>query len=214
MGKHFMLSRNNRRVRVAVGAGSLALVAAGLIGSVNGSLAYFTDSQSGSLTGSVGSIKGAVSTSTLAFTNLLPGEVQTVDAYMRNTGLNNQDVWVVFDNADALHALNDLGTYGEFHIKANGVAKFDSANLNDNQGNSCGPLSPAGCWPVPQKLKLASNVVPGDTVTYSFGFGYASKLSTQSPEGGGVWNAYPVGGSPTASGLPFKIVETQVGQQP
>lgn len=207
-----MLLRNNRRARVAVGAGSLVLVAAGLVGSVGGSLAYFTDSQAGSLTGSIGSIKGQTNTNTLAYTNLLPGEVQTVDAKVTNTGLNNQDVWVVFDNADALHALNNLGTYGEFHIAANGSAKFDSANLND-RSSTCGPFSPDGCWPVPQKVKLASNVPPTGTVTYSLGFGYAGKLQGQSAEGGGAWNSYPLG-APTASGLPYKIVETQVGQQP
>ncbi|MER7072335.1 hypothetical protein [Terrabacter sp. NPDC000476] len=87
-----MLLKNNRRARVAVGAGSLVLVAAGLVGSVGGSLAYFTDSQAGSLSGSVGSIKGQTNTNTLAFTNLLPGEVLTVDATVTNTGLNNQDV--------------------------------------------------------------------------------------------------------------------------
>ena len=207
-----MLQGKSRRVRAAVGAGSLVLVAAGLIGSVNGSLAYFTDTQTGTLTGSVGSIKGAVSTNSLAFKNLLPGEVQTVEAYSRNTGLSNQDVWVVFDNADALAALNNIGTYGEFHVKANNVALFDSANLNDN-ASSCGAFSTTGCWPIPAKLKLASNVAPGGTVTYSFGFGYASKLSTQAPPGGAVWNPYPLA-APSASGLPYQIVETQVGQTP
>lgn len=206
-----MLPRNNRRARVAIGAGSLVLVAAGLVGSVGGSLAYFTDSQSGNLSGTVGSIKGSTNTDTLSYTNLLPGEVQTVDARVTNTGRNNQDVWVVFD-ADALHALNNLGTYGEFHIAADGFAKFDSANLND-RSSTCGPFSPTGCWPVPEKVKLASNVAPNGTVNYSFGFGYAGKLQSQSPEGGGSWNAYPLG-APTSSGLPYKIVETQVGQQP
>ncbi|MGO4600696.1 hypothetical protein [Terrabacter sp. 2YAF2] len=207
-----MLPQINRRSRVAIGAGSLVLVAAGLVGSVGGSLAYFSDSQAGTLSGSVGSIKGSVNTSTLAFTNLLPGEVQTVQAKATNTGLNNQDVWVVFDNADALHALNNLGTYGEFHITAEGSAKFDSANLND-RSSTCGAFNPAGCWPVPQKVKLASNVPPTGTVTYEFGFGYAGKLQGQTSEGGGAWNAYPLG-APTSSGLPYKIVETQVGQQP
>ncbi len=208
-----MLPKNNR-FRAAVGVGSLALVAAGLVGSVNGSLAYFTDSQSGTVSGSIGSIKGEVSQSNLAFTNLLPGEVKTVEARMGNTGLNNQDVWVVFDNAQALYQLNDLGQYGEFHITADGVAKFDSANLNNDHNGTCGPLAPTGCWPVPAQVKLASNVAPGHTVSYSFGFGYSGKLSTQTPQGGGVWNSYTAADGSSASGLPYKIVETQVGQQP
>ncbi|MER7072336.1 hypothetical protein [Terrabacter sp. NPDC000476] len=66
---------------------------------------------------------------------------------------------------------------------------------------------------MPQEVELASNVAPTGTVTYSFGFGYASKLQGQTPQGGGAWNANPQG-NPTASGLPYKIVETQVGQQP
>ena len=37
-----------------------------------------------------------------------------------------------------------------------------------------------------RKVKLASNVAPNGTVTYSFGFGYAGKLKTQTAEGGGV----------------------------
>lgn len=208
-----MATKFSRRNRAVVGASSLALVAVGLVASVNGSLAYFSDSQAGTLSGTVGSIKGSVSSATLAYSNLLPGEIQTVDAQQTNTGRNAQDVWVVFDNADALHALNDLGTYGEFHVAANGTPVFDSANLNDNTRGTCGPFSPAGCWPLPAKVKLASNVAPGGGVSYSFGFGYAGKLQSQSAAGGGVWNAYPVS-SPTASGLPYKIVETQVGQQP
>jgi hypothetical protein len=204
----------SRRNRVAIGTGTIALVVAGLVASVNGSLAYFSDTQQGNLTGSVGSIKGATNTNSLNFENLLPGEVQTVNAFEQNAGKNNQDVWVVFNNPDALHALNDLGTYGEFHINADGTSLFDSSNLNDNAG-SCGPFGPDNgkCWPVQSKYKLASNVAPGGQVHYSFGFGYASKLSGQSPAGGGSWNSYPLSG-PTSSGLPYQIVETQVGQQP
>ncbi len=47
------------------------------------------------------------------------GELQDDVATFTNTGANAEDVWLVFPNVDALHALNDLGGYGEVHIKAN-----------------------------------------------------------------------------------------------
>jgi hypothetical protein len=128
------------------------------------------------------------------------------------------------DALHALHALNDLGTYGEFHVKANGTQLFDSANLNDGLHNpakpSCGPFDPTGCWPLPKMIKIASNVGPTAGGSVDFTFGYASKLSGQSPTGGGAWNSYPAPTVPNptpviaGSGLPYQLVATQVGQTP
>lgn len=199
-----------------------AMVAAALGLAVAGSSltgAYFSDTKQGDVTGTVGSIKitgnggNGANGLDVQFNNLLPGEVQTKTVNFANTGNNPEDVWVVFNNPDALHALNNLGTYGEVHLSASGTPVFDSANLNDNSGNSCGPLSPQGCWPVPQKVKLVSNLAPGAGGTFSFGFSYASKLQAQSPAGGGAWNSYPLV-SPTASGLPYQLVAVQTGQTP
>ncbi|MBW4061900.1 hypothetical protein HJC99_05000 [Candidatus Saccharibacteria bacterium] len=129
-----------------------------------------------------------------------------------NTGLNKEDVFVVFSNPDALHALNNLGTYGEVHIVGNNGPVFDSANLNDNSA-SCVTFSPSGCWPVAKSYKIGTNITPGGTGSWTFTFGYASKLSTQSAAGGGDWNSYPLGG-PTNSGLPYQLVAVQPGQTP
>jgi hypothetical protein len=182
--------------------------------------AFFSDTKSGTITGSVGSIKvttsggGGADALDLNYTNLLPGTPQTVVANYTNTGLNTEDVWVVFPNADALHALNNLGTYGELHLASSGTQIFDSANLND--GYACGtPGNPgvATLCPLAKEYKLVSGLVPNGTGNLAIKFNYAGKLSGQSPAGGGVFNAYPLG-APTSSGLPYQIVATQEGQTP
>ena len=218
------------RKKAIIGAGGVAVALTMALAALGPTGAYFSDTASGEVSGTVGSIKiaGADGTGTdslnLAFTNLLPGTPQTVSSRYVNTGLNAQDVWVVFNDKDALHALNDLGTYGEFHVAANGTALFDSANLSDDLddvGNpSCGTLAPTGCWPVPKMIKLAENLAPTAVGSVSFTFGYAAKMSGQSEQGGGVWNAYPVTTKQTPdavatdNGLPYQIVATQVGQTP
>jgi hypothetical protein len=217
--------RKARRVKIAAWATTLlalvglTIVATGFTG------AYFSDSHAGTISGNLGSIKitpsggtGTDSTN-LSFTNMLPGVPQTVTLNYSNSGLNAEDVWIVFNNATALSSLNNLGTYGEVHVAANGNDLFDSANLND-RASTCGPFSPTGCWPVPQELKVASNVAPTGTGSVSFTFNYASKLSNPAAENGS-FNGYPVSGQTTVNaadgtgnGLPYEIVATQVGQTP
>ena len=197
--------------------GGTAWLAAGATG------AYFSDTHGGTISGTVGSVKvtpyggsGPAQTD-LSFTNLLPGVAQTVTESYENTGANPEDVYIVFNNATALSALNNLGTYGEAHLSANGVALFDSANLNDRVP-TCGPLSPSGCWPLANQYLLVSNLSPGASGTVSFSFNYASKLKSQGPA---AWNTYPVSGQYTVnasdlsgSGLPYQIVATQHGVTP
>jgi hypothetical protein len=143
----------------------------------------------------------------LAFNNLLPGEPQSVTVNYKNTGTNPQDVWIVFQNVDALHAINDLGTYGEVTVANNGNAVFHSVNLNDKPNN--------GTYPLPQMIRLSQNVAPGEGGTMTFTFAYAGKLTNASniSGGGAAWNYYPLG-STANSGLPYEIVATQVGQNP
>ncbi len=199
--------------------------------------AYFSDARAGTLTGTIGSIKVTTSGGQgadnldFAFTNLLPGEAQKATGNYQNTGRNPEDVWLVFSNSDALHALNVLGTYGEVHVASNGTEIFASQNLNDDTV-SCPPGSsdathPA-CAALPRELKLADSVAPGTVGNFSFSFNYAAKL--KGPNTGGTadvgpgWNCYPVVGpnstaacDPTATnnyGLPYKIVATQHGVDP
>lgn len=232
--KEYIMQRNVKARLAAFGA-SIAVLGAVAVSAAGTTGAYFSDTHAGTVSGTVGSIKITTSGGSgagglnLSYTNLLPGEKQTVTAKFQNTGLNAQDVWVVFPNAAALHALNDLGSFGEFHIAGDGVAKFDSANLNDDlERGTCGPLSPTGCWPVPPMVKVASNVAANNTVhDVDFTFKYSSVLSGQTTAGGGGWNQYPAPTScvvlcPAAGpgqvsegdGLPYELVATQVGQTP
>jgi predicted ribosomally synthesized peptide with SipW-like signal peptide len=203
------MSKTTRRCILGMLAGLLAALITG------GTAAYFSDSHNGEISGNIGSIKVTPSGGSgadnldFSFTNLLPGDAQTASPAYQNSGLNPQDVWVVFSDADALHALNQLGTFGEFHIAVNGVEKFASANLND--GYACGtPGNPgvATVCPVPQKFLLESNLAPGANGVADLTFKYASKLQNPAAEGQ-PFNAYAGG-----DGLPYQIVATQVGQTP
>ncbi|MEC5168897.1 hypothetical protein RCH11_001356 [Glaciihabitans sp. GrIS 2.15] len=204
--------------------GGTAWLASGATG------AYFSDTHAGAISGTVGNIhvatyggSGANGTN-LAFSNLLPGAAQTVSLNYTNTGSDLQDVFIVFNNATALSALNNLGTYGEVHLSANGTAIFDSANLNDHLAPAhCLSFEPSGCWPLKTQYLLASNVAPGVTGSFSFSFNYPGKLKGQAPVGAPapMWNSYPlsdqfttVAGDGSGSGLPYQIVATQHGITP
>ena len=222
------MGRISRR-RVAALAATAA-VAVGLVATASGTTgAYFTDTKSGTLSGTIGSVK--VSTSggggadglDLAFTNLLPGEAQTVTLNYLNTGTGPEDIWLAFPDASSLHALNNLGSYGQISV-ADSVAGtvFSSTNLNDNRPpatGTCGAFTPAGCWPLPTRLLVRSSVPAGGGGSVSLSFAYPGKLSDPAAEGGS-WNVYPVAGSLPAdsatsgSGLPYQVVATQPGQTP
>jgi hypothetical protein len=226
--------RGSTAVRLALWGTTLAALAALVIAATGMTGAYFSDTHQGTITGNLGSIKVNPSGGTGAdgtdftFANMLPGVPETATVQFENTGLNAEDVWLVFDNATALSALNNLGTYGEVHV-SNGHALFDSANLNDRTP-TCGAFSPSGCWPLPSRIKVASSVAPGSGGYVKFTFNYAGKLSNPAAEGA-PFNAYPVPAgvwSPTnpdgqytvnaadgtGAGLPYQIVATQEGQTP
>jgi hypothetical protein len=204
-------AKSNKGKIAAVTAVALMAIGAGQTG------AYFSDSHDGNVTGSIGSIKiDPTSGTNFSFDKLLPGEPQTVTMTYTNTGKNTEDVWLAFPNATALSALNNMGTYGELHVVSNGTEIFGSNNLNDHT-NTC----PSGCNPLPAKLKLANNVAPGASGVAKLTFGYASKLKGQDPSGTAAFNTYPVADQFTVnaadgsgSGLPIRLVATQVGQQP
>lgn len=199
--------------------------------------AYFSDTHTGAISGSIGSIQVVANGSTgkqlsdLSFTNMLPGEAQTVTINYKNTGKNVQDVWITFPNATALSSLNNVGTWGEAHLSANGVALFDSANLNDH-ANTCGPFAPSGCWPLKSQYKVAGSLAPGASGTVSFTYEYAGKTVTApttfnlypANDSGGLGVGQNLGGNShdqyfsaagvSGAGLPFAIVAMQVNQIP
>src|SRR5580700_11092508 len=77
--------------------GATAFVASGQTG------AYFSDTHTGAISGTIGSIRITPSGGTesndgsfmdLAFSNMLPGDPQTVTVNYQNTGANTEDVYV------------------------------------------------------------------------------------------------------------------------
>ncbi len=187
-------------LRLAGFIGAAGLTAA-LVGSaVAGTGAYFNDSKPGTINASLGSIKVDTSNTALSFTNLLPGDSQTQTAQFTNTGLNPQDVWVVFNAADIgdgdshtdAGLINDLGTYGEVLIKTSGTPVFSSNNLNDDS-TTCPPgagadlVPPRACAPLPHMIKLQQNLGVGASSDFAFTFTVAAKLKAAAAEGGPIF---------------------------
>ena len=206
---------------------------AALVGAATGATgAFFSDTKSGKITGRSGSIKVSTEGSTnsdgsaaagpgfldLSFDGLLPGEPQSVIIHYANTGNSPEDVWLTFPNVPALHALNNLGRYGELTLtnSLGGEPDFHSTNLNDgrtgNPGNlidagtdSCGTLSaiPPACWPLPNKIKVRSALPKGGSGTVTFTFKYQEapgpspflhtpvENNVANVLGGFDWNSYP-----------------------
>lgn len=216
-----------QKVRAGSLAASILVAIATAIGGVAMTNASFSHTSNGAITGNLGSIQATDSGGTGAdgidylFKNQLPNEKQTATVHHKNTGKNAQDVWLTFPNATALSALNNLGTYGYIQVTVGNDVVFTSENLNDRAA-TCGTFSPSGCWPLPDKVQLASNLAVGQLVTAKITFKYAEKLTSQLPAGTDApFNTYPVAGQTTVkasdgtgSGLPIAVVATQRGKTP
>jgi hypothetical protein len=187
-------------------AGALAIAASGTTG------AYFSETKDGGLTGTIGAVHLDASPVNFIWDNMMPGAQKSATVHFQNTGTGPQDFYLVFNNRPALHALNQLGTYGEVHVTSQKdgdvlLPVFDSANLQDgrhgnaaNPGmdtgfNSCGgvfastPVPKDGCWPLPANLKIASDVAQGYSGVVTFSFGYAAKMADHQ---GTAFNPYPL----------------------
>jgi hypothetical protein len=223
--------------RRAVVVGPLLLAICGLsafifanASPVKSSGAYFSESHQGKITGTLAGVHctpsggGGASNLDIAFPNpMVPGVAQTVSSTCTNDGNIKEDIYVVFDNPTALSALNNLGTYGEVHLQANGTEIFASQNLNDHASCPPGAGPPPVCAALGSVYLIASNVAVGNAATMGFSFNYASKLGgSGSPAIGppAVWNTYPdpSGGQTTVNvadgtgnGLPYKFVAIQAG---
>jgi hypothetical protein len=94
----------------------------------------------------------------------------------------------VFNDVDALHALNDIGADGEIHLATNDTEIFASQNLTANA--------------LPRALRLADNVDPGAVGSFSFGFNYSTRFS-MNPTVPTAW-----------ASMPYLITATQPGIAP
>lgn len=197
--------------------GTLGAGAALVATAATGTGAYFTDSASGTISGTMGSIKiqagdGGPAATTISFTKMLPGEKGKQTVSFKNVGENAQDVWVVFpqsalgdgNHSTDDHLVNDLGTYATIQIKSAGSTVFYSDNLNDDQ-TSCpdGAADPSvgrACHALPTMVKLADNLAPGAGGNMEFAFTPDAKFKTN--------QSLPV------LNLPYKLVATQHGIAP
>ncbi len=168
---------------------------------------------------------------------LVPGQPQSVSSTFTNTGNVNEDIYVVFNNASALHAFNQQGRFVQVSISVNGGASvFASGNLNDGLASGANPAGPYNCTtytvpdpntpqicPLPSSQKLLSNVGPGASNYWTFT--YLENSSSDNPAhnvGNGAqgqpFNAYPVNASgdifagSTNSGLPYQFYAVPAGQ--
>ena len=192
----------HRKTKIVGFLGTVALTGGLVASAVAGTGAYFSDTKADNhITGAMGSIQiqghDGSGTNSLdsVFTNMLPGQAQSTTLRYSNTGTNDEDVWIVFNNAAKLHALNQLGTYGEVHVASNGTERFASQNLNDKY-----PSGTPGVNPLPKMIKVAGALAPGQSGDWSFSFTPSSKFVN-------VQNA-------PLLGLDYDLVATQVGVAP
>ena len=153
----------------------------------------------------------------------MPGEAQTATVNFTNTGKKAQDIYLTFPNRSALHALNNLGSFGEVTVANGGATLFHSTNLNDGRrasdtGDTCGGFSETGCWPLPTKLKVATNVAPAASGSVTFSFSYPAKQTFGQDVAFNVYPSFPeafrLDAADSGKGLPVNVVAVQVGQQP
>jgi len=174
--------------------GGTAMIASGATG------AYFSETHSGTVTGSTGSIdvdtsaSGGTGGDNLNFNlaNLLPGEPQTMTVRYTNTGLNPEDIWIVFDPT-ALALLNGAGTYATVAITSTDGFGFTSTNL--------------GFPALPGSIKVHGNMAPGGSGRTNASFGIASWVSDPAAEGLSSFGGFPLA-------MPYELVATQVGVLP
>jgi hypothetical protein len=135
--------------RLAGFVGALGVSTVLVTTAVQGTGAYFTATQDGSLSGSTGQITIAAdsdTTTTLSFDNLIPGEYVNKTIGYTVDGDANVDTWLVFQdnyayckftggNDDTHCSGGGMGRYGHFAVQDNdGTTLFSSYNLANADG--------------------------------------------------------------------------------
>ncbi len=176
--------------------GGTAFVASGATG------AYFSDTNTGTVTGTFGSIElttsGGIGTDGLDFdiTNLLPGVTQSVTIGFENSGDSAQDVYLALGTAGAA-ALNEFVSpssptplvWGSVKItRGDGTVLWNSAN-------------PAwGPFPASGNRLIRDNVASGASGTFTI------EVTIDA----GVDDGATLGGA-TSPAVSYSVVATQVG---
>lgn len=210
--------------------GSLAAGAA-LVGSaVTGTGAYFSDSHTGSLSGSSGHLTLNTTDTNLSFSDLVPGDYQTKNIDYNVNASGKSDVWLVFDPTSQGYlaftgAKNNpsypdggLGRYGHFAVSVNGASPlFQSYNLalpTASTDPSC-TVDAYGNGGSAQQPTSRTDTIPYCGVPSAIRI--AAGLS--SGQGGtlnltfGVTGRWTGQNTPVAN-VPFTLVATQTGHRP
>jgi hypothetical protein len=193
-----------------------AAVTASLIGvAVVGTGAYFTDTHPGQIAGTFGSVKVVVTGSgqggadnlAFSFDGMMPGEFKTANISVQNTGTGNEDIYLVFDNANGVWSdVNTLGTFGEFIV--NGT---NYNNLNNHWPQNTANAYTNPCGDIFNFIRYLPHVnglgmlTPGASATYVVQFRYSACISSPLAQS-----------QPILGGLPLKfaIVAEQPGVLP
>ena len=143
---------------------STAAVTAALIGvAVMSTGAYFTDSNSGQISGNLGTV--AVTTSggsgidslDFTFNGILPGEEKVASVHVQNTGSSSEDIYLAFKNGNgAWSGFNTLGAYGVFTIDG---TIYDNLNNQypwgtDSSGQVISTNATSACYNVPRPAQI------------------------------------------------------------
>lgn len=165
---------------------------------------------------------------------LVPGQAQSVTSTFTNTGNVNEDIYVVFNNAQALHAFDEQGRFAQASISVNGGSPiFASANLNDGLHTGATPAGPYNCstatnagdpqiCPLGSSVLLLKNVAPNAANSWTFTYLENSSAESTHNVGNGAqglpFNSYPVNpagnldSGSTFSGLPYQFYAVPAGQ--
>ena len=206
-----------RKFARIAGLTTTVVAASALIAGVVGSTgAYFTQANPGSITGTFGAVTMSVSGSgagadgiSFNFNGMMPGEYKTANISVQNTGTENEDIYLVFSNANgAWSAVNTLGTYGEFVV--NGT---DYYNLNNSAPqwtgspytNACGDTVPGIAY-LPH-VNYFGTLTPGASATYAVSFRYSACISNPLYQGQPIF-------LPANNPLGFSVVAEQAGILP
>lgn len=124
--------------RIAGFVGALGLSTVLVTTAVQGTGAWFTDAESGNLTGTNGHLDLQASNTSLNFAGLNPGEDRSQEVTFKNSGASTTktDVWLVFDRTSDGYdnftgVSNGLGGYGHFKVVGqDSNMSFESYNLS------------------------------------------------------------------------------------
>jgi hypothetical protein len=223
--------KKGKVARVAGFVGALGVSAVLVTTAVQGTGAYFTASQDGSISGTTGQITiSANNPTTLNFDNLIPGEYKDSTIQYTVGGDTHVDTWLVFqdgyayckftgakDDSHCGDGEGGMGRFGHFAVEDNaGNLLFSSYNLANANGTTsdCVDAFGHGSRPpaadkndtnnrcgVPLGIKLQSDLSPGNSANVTLTFGVTGRQTDQNVA------------APPAT-VPFQIVATQVGITP